>query len=92
MPETVFDPPLVEERATLSDLTRYDIVAAISICPLADCASLVIEYRAAGTIGSGHPEDWGFTCSRCGTEFTVTEDELIFRSVPKQWLSANIVA
>jgi hypothetical protein len=91
MPETVSDLPLTDQRATPSDWTqRYDIVAAVSSCPLADCASLVIEYRAAGTIGSGHREDWGFTCSRCGTEFTVAEGELIFQSVPKQWLSANI--
>jgi hypothetical protein len=66
-----------------------DIVAAASTCPMADCSFLVIEYRATTTIRPGHPEDWEFTCSRCGIEFTVAHGELIFQSVPKQWLSAT---
>jgi hypothetical protein len=68
---------------------RDDIVAAASQCPAPDCSSLVIEYRAAGSVRPGHPEDWEFTCSRCGSEFTVVQGDLIFQSVPKQWLSAN---
>jgi len=66
-----------------------DIVAAASSCPMPDCSSLVIEYRTASSVRPGHPEDWGFRCSRCGIDFTVTQGELIFQSVPKQWLSAN---
>jgi hypothetical protein len=66
-----------------------DIVAAASSCPVPDCSSLVIDYRPADSVRSGHPEDWEFTCSRCGMEFTVPQDALIFQSVPKQWLSAN---
>ncbi|MGB9074207.1 MAG: hypothetical protein WCC22_16335 [Terriglobales bacterium] len=69
---------------------RDDVVAAASSCPVPECSSLVIEYRAAGSSGPGHQEDWEFTCSRCGMEFTVAQGELIFQSVPKQWLSANI--
>jgi hypothetical protein len=68
---------------------REDIVAAASCCPVPDCSSLVIEYRAASSVRPGHPEDWGFTCSRCGIQFTVAQGELIFQSVPKQWLSAK---
>jgi len=80
----------IEERALPMDWKqRDDIVAAASTCPVATCASLVIEYRAGGTVRAGHPEDWEFTCSRCGTEFTVAQGELIFQSVPKQWLSAE---
>ena len=67
-----------------------DIVAAASSCPVPDCGFLVVEYRAAGSVRPGHAEDWEFMCSRCGMEFTVTQGELIFQSVPKQWLSANI--
>jgi len=68
---------------------RDEIVAAASICPVRDCSSLVIEYRAAGSVRPGHPEDWYFTCCLCGTEFTVAHGELTFQSVPNQWLSAN---
>lgn len=69
---------------------RNDIVAAASSCPAPDCSSLVIEYRSADSVRPGHPEDWEFTCPRCGMEFTVTQGELIFQSVPKQWLSTNV--
>lgn len=85
------NPP--EEHAMLQDWEqRDDIVAAASSCPMPDCSSLVIEYRTAGSVRPGHPEEWDFTCSRCGIEFTVAQGELIFQSVPKQWLSANIHA
>jgi len=80
----------IEERAMPHEWEqRDDIVAAASSCPAPDCSSLVIEYRAVGSVRPGHPEDWGFTCSRCGIEFTVAQGEIIFQSVPKQWLSAN---
>jgi hypothetical protein len=79
------------KNAMLQALEQYDdIVAAASSCPVPDCSSLVIDYRPAGSVRHDHPEDWEFTCSRCGMEFTVTQGELIFQSVPKQWLSANI--
>jgi hypothetical protein len=68
---------------------RDDIVAAASSCPVPDCSSLVVEYRAAGSVRSDDSEKWWFTCPRCGMEFTVPPSELIFQSVPKQWLSTN---
>jgi len=66
-----------------------DIVAAVSSCPIPDCNCLVVSYRAAGSVPSGQSEDWEFICSRCGMEFTAAPSELLFQSVPKQWLSAN---
>lgn len=65
-----------------------EITAAISNCPAPDCGSLVIEYRQAGNTKVGL-EPWEFTCSRCGREFAVAQDDLLFQSVPKQWLSRN---
>lgn len=67
-----------------------EIIAAVTNCPLADCGSLVVEYMAADEVRPGHPEDWEFTCSRCGIEFTVTQGELILQSIPKHWLSKQI--
>jgi hypothetical protein len=64
-----------------------DLVAAASSCPVPDCSALVIEYRPGGGIRS--PQDWEFTCSRCGISFTVAEGNLIFRAVPMQWLLAS---
>jgi len=69
-----------------------DIVAAASSCPVPACGSLVIDYRPADRVRPGHPEDWEFTCSRCGMEFTVTQGELIFQTVPRQWLFSGMHA
>jgi hypothetical protein len=69
---------------------RDDIVAAASNCPASDCSALVVEYRAAGSVRPGHPEDWEFTCSRCGTEFSVLPGDFIFQSIPRRWLSAYL--
>jgi hypothetical protein len=78
------------ERAMSDDCRqRHDRIAAASSCPVPACGSLVIEYRIAGSVRPGHAEDWEFTCLRCGTAFTVTQGELLFHSVPEQWLSAN---
>ncbi len=71
---------------------RDEIVAAASSCPALDCGSLVVDYRLADSVRPGHPEDWEFECSRCGMKFTVTQGELIFQSIPKQWIAANIHA
>jgi hypothetical protein len=81
------------DRIVPHDGEQYDdIVAAASSCPVPDCSSLVIEYREAISVRPGHPEDWLFTCPRCGAEFTVAQNELIFQSVPKQWLSTYACA
>ena len=71
---------------------RDEIVAAATGCPATDCSSLVIDYRLADSIRLGHLEDWEFTCRRCGMVFTVTQGELIFQSLPTQWLSADVHA
>ena len=68
---------------------RDEIIAAASNCPTPDCNTLVIEYRSTGNHRPGHVEDWEFTCSNCGAEFTISQRELIFQSVPTQWLLPN---
>jgi hypothetical protein len=66
---------------------RDEVVAAASICSVSDCAALVISYRPPDRAGRDNANPWcEFTCPRCGTDFTVPADELIFQSVPKEWL------
>jgi hypothetical protein len=74
---------------SLDCVHREEVVAAACSCPVLDCRSLVIEYRPTDTVRPGHPEDWEFTCSRCGFAFTVSTGDFIFQSVPDQWLSAG---
>jgi hypothetical protein len=70
-----------------------EVVAAGSICPVSDCSALVVAYRPPDQAerDKARPR-CEFTCPRCGTEFTVPEDELIFQSVPKEWLLARVQA
>jgi len=75
------------------DWDESDDVVAGSICPVPDCGALVVAYRPPGRTGRDNARPWcEFTCSRCGTEFTVPEDELVFQSVPKDWLLARVQA
>ena len=72
---------------------RNEVVAAGSICPIPDCGALVISYRPQDRTGHDNAKSWcEFACTRCGTDFTVPEDELIFQSVPKEWLLARVQA
>ncbi len=72
---------------------RDEVAAAGSICPVPDCGALVISYGPPDRAGRDDAKSWcEFACTRCGTVFTVPEDELIFQSVPKEWLLARVQA
>lgn len=71
---------------------REDVVAAGTSCPMPNCGALTIAYRSADDLQYDDTAQWEFTCSRCGIEFTVPKDDLVFRSVPTQWLFANVEA
>jgi len=66
-----------------------EVIAAGTSCPMADCGALMLAYRLADD-GHDNAEPWEFTCPRCGFEFTVSESDLIFHSVPQSWLFAKI--
>jgi hypothetical protein len=66
-----------------------DEVAAGSTCPTPDCGALALVFAPQTTRGS-HAELWEFTCPRCGNDFVVTADNLIFQSVPKKRLLAQV--
>jgi hypothetical protein len=68
---------------------RDDEVAAGAICPMPECGALVVAFRATSIVSQDHIEPWEFACGRCGIEFVVPENELVFQSVPKDWLIAS---
>jgi hypothetical protein len=78
----------------LDDWNELDaVVAAGSICPVPDCGALVVSYRTPERTGRDGARSWcEFTCLQCGIDFSVPEDELIFQSVPKEWLFARAQA
>ena len=81
-------------RQTPQRTQEHDgLIASAAVCPIPDCGAMVIAYRALDSVSSltrGRNANWEFTCSRCGFEFLVPEDELIFHGVPGEWLRAEI--
>jgi hypothetical protein len=71
----------------LRDLEESDdLVVAGAICPIPDCAALAVGYRQSDLTARDNTKAWEFSCPRCGVDFAVSDDALIFRSVPKDWL------
>jgi len=71
---------------------RVDEVAAGAICPIPECGGIGIAFRPKYAGRSGNVESWWFTCPNCGTDFTAPDHQLVFQSVPKDWLLAGIQA
>lgn len=71
---------------------RDDEVAAAAICPVPECGALAITHRSTDGMEYDDAEPCEFTCPRCGIEFAVPEGDLIFQSVPKDWLLAKVQA
>ena len=63
-----------------------DEVAAGALCPMPECGVLVIAFRATSVVRSDRIQPLEFACLRCGAEFDVPENDLVFQSVPKGWL------
>ena len=76
----------------LDDWDEHDDIAAGSSCPMPNCGELAVAYRSTDGVERDRSEPWEFTCPRCGIDFTVPEDELIFQSVPSKWLLAGVQA
>jgi hypothetical protein len=70
--------------------TRANEVTAGAICRTLECGALVIAFRATSVVRLNNIQPWEFACLRCGIEFVVPEDELVFQSVPKDWLLAHV--
>jgi len=71
---------------------EVDIRAAGATCPMPQCGALVISYEPADSLNSlGEPGgQWEFVCQECGSEFTAPAGDLIFQSVPREWLFSRI--
>lgn len=72
------------------DLECDDVIAAATSCPMPECGTLVVAYRSTDSAEHDGAELWEFTCPRCGFEFVVPKGDLIFQSVPKDWLLAKV--
>ena len=64
-------------------------VASGSSCPIPECGALAVAYRSPSA-RCDNSELCEFTCPRCGSDFIASSDALIFQSVPKKWLLAEV--
>ncbi len=69
----------------LDELT--EIIVAASVCPV--CETLAFVYRSRYL---KHHDSWEFLCPICATGFVVPENELVFQSLPQEWLSTAVYA
>ena len=67
-------------------------VAAGAICPRPGCGTIGIAFRPKYSAKGVHVESWEFTCPRCQMDFMAAEHQLVFQSVPKEWLLVGIQA
>jgi hypothetical protein len=72
------------------DYQKPDELAAGAICPSSLCGALVVIFRARYFVTPDHLRLFEFTCGRCGFDFLVPQDELVFQSVPKNWLTSGV--
>jgi predicted RNA-binding Zn-ribbon protein involved in translation (DUF1610 family) len=68
---------------------QVDIRASGTICPVPNCGALVVAYRAARKTRRASV-NWDFVCPSCGFEFTAFENDLVFQSVPRDWLLSEV--
>jgi hypothetical protein len=70
-----------------------NVKAAGATCPMPGCGALAIAYEAADSVKAsrGHSAfSWDFVCSECGTEFAAPTGDLVFQSIPRDWLFAQV--
>jgi len=88
------NPNLDREQVALS-LSGWreevDLRAFGATCPMPHCGALAITYEASDSIREMLGADsWEFVCAKCGAEFTATRDDLVFQSVPREWLFSQV--
>lgn len=70
-----------------------EIRAAGATCPMPGCGALAISYEAADSLNAYRravTANWDFVCSECGTEFVAPRGDLLFQSIPRDWLLSQV--
>jgi hypothetical protein len=72
---------------------QAEVRACGAVCPVPGCGALVIAYRPADSINellwrNGAPCE--FVCDQCGLEFTASGNDLVFQSIPRDWLLSGV--
>jgi hypothetical protein len=62
-------------------------------CPMPHCGALAVTYEAPDSlkeVARSGAATWEFVCAECGAEFTASRADLVFQSVPRQWLFSQV--
>jgi len=61
-------------------------------CPMPHCGALAVTYEPADSLNSvvASGACWEFICSECGAEFIAANGDLLFQSVPREWLFSQV--
>jgi aerobic-type carbon monoxide dehydrogenase small subunit (CoxS/CutS family) len=82
---------LEREQITMALRTwkeELDLRAFGATCPMADCGALAVTYESSDGLSALHNRQ--FTCAECGAEFSAPPGDLIFESVPREWLFSQV--
>ena len=72
---------------------EVDLRAAGTTCPMPRCGALVIAYEPADSLnelGRKLSARWDFVCCECGTEFSASQEDLLFHAVPREWVLSEV--
>ena len=72
---------------------EVDLRAFGATCPMPNCGALVVTYESPDSlheIARSEGAAWEFVCSECEAEFTAPGADLLFQSVPREWLFSEI--
>jgi len=72
---------------------EVDLRAFGTTCPMPNCGALVIAYEPADSINqiTHNPgASWDFLCPECGAEFSAPRGDLLFQSIPREWLFSEV--
>lgn len=62
-------------------------------CPMPNCGALAVTYESTDSLHEltqSRAATWEFICSECGAEFNVPKGDLLFQSVPREWLFSQV--
>jgi hypothetical protein len=82
-----FGPALRDCRA------EAELRAHGATCPMPGCGVLVVSYEMPTSANEAlrpASSTWEFVCADCGAEFTAPKGDLLFQSVPRQWLFSEV--
>jgi hypothetical protein len=82
---------LEREQITLALRTwkeEINLRAFGATCPMPHCGALAVTYESSDALSTQH--EWEFVCPECGAEFSAPPGDLIFESIPREWLFSQV--